>query len=98
MLLADNGTPARDTLPTTHSRRQSDGATLAILNDNQTLEWTRRGIEMHGSMHDVTGDSFLWEAKGLGEGSEVRLLLADFTRSTKSSCTGPELYPRIQRA
>lgn len=91
MLLADGGTPAHDTLPTTQSRRS--GTTLALLNDNQTLEWTRRGIEMHGSMHDVTVDNLLWEAKGLADGSEVRLLLllADFTLFTKSSCTRPDI-------
>lgn len=69
MLLADIGTPAHDTLPTT--RRSLHGATPGILNDNQTLDWTRRGIDMHESMENITAEGLLWEPMGLAEGSEV---------------------------
>lgn len=87
MLLADNGTPPHDTMPTARSRRSIHGATPGILNDNQTLDWTKRGMEMHEGI--ATGDGLLWEPVGLAEGCEVWLLCTDMTFSTKSSCKSP---------
>jgi hypothetical protein len=78
MLLADHGTPAHATMPTGRVHQSVNGATPGILIEHQTLDWTRRGIEVHASMENVASGGLVWEPMGLQEGCAVRSRLTAF--------------------